>query len=158
MIGMEFVSFIILLAISVVVSAVLHYGLKYYVNPGLWSFCSKVVVGWTGAWLGSPVLGHWFEDLNYEQAFREQYQREYGFQPTGRDILVEGIRLRAVGKPRPPRPIPVPQKTGTPAPETMTLSYFNGQWREAPVYLLNNLGSGQKFSAPPSLLMKPPPW
>ncbi len=88
------------------------------------------------------------EDLNYEQAFREQYQREYGFQPTGRDILVEGIRLRAVGKTRPPRPISVPQKTGTPTPETMTLSCFNGQWREAPVYLLNNLGSGQKFFGP----------
>ena len=59
MIGMDFISFVILLAISVVVSAVLHYQLNYYVTPGHWSFCSKVVVGWVGAWLGSPVLGHW---------------------------------------------------------------------------------------------------
>ena len=29
------------------------------VAPGHWSFASKVVVGWIGAWLGSPVLGHW---------------------------------------------------------------------------------------------------
>jgi uncharacterized membrane protein YeaQ/YmgE (transglycosylase-associated protein family) len=59
MIGMDFLSFLALLIISVVVSAILHYGLEYYVTPGHWSFGSKVVVGWVGAWLGSPVFGHW---------------------------------------------------------------------------------------------------
>ena len=34
MIGMDFISFLILLVISVVVSGILHYGLKYYVTPG----------------------------------------------------------------------------------------------------------------------------
>jgi uncharacterized membrane protein YeaQ/YmgE (transglycosylase-associated protein family) len=59
MIGMDFISFLILLIISVVVSAVLHYGLKYYVTPGFESFCVKVVLGWVGAWVGSPVFGYW---------------------------------------------------------------------------------------------------
>jgi len=59
MIGMDFISFLILLVISVVVSGILHYGLNYYVTPGFWSFCSKVVVGWLGAWIGSPVIGNW---------------------------------------------------------------------------------------------------
>ena len=59
MIGADFVSFLILLAISVAVSGVLHYGLHYHVMPGFWSFCSKVAVGWIGAWIGSPVLGYW---------------------------------------------------------------------------------------------------
>jgi len=63
MIGMNFISFLILLVVSVAVSAVLHYGLKYYVTPGLWSFCSKVVVAWIGAWLGSPVLGYWPHEI-----------------------------------------------------------------------------------------------
>ena len=40
---------LILLSISVVESAVLHYHFEYYVTPGHWSFGSKVVVGWTGA-------------------------------------------------------------------------------------------------------------
>ena len=57
MLGMDFVSFLILLVISIVVCAILHYGCKYYVTAGPWSFCSKVVVGWVGAWLGSPVFG-----------------------------------------------------------------------------------------------------
>jgi len=69
MIGMDFASFLILLVISVVVSAILHYGLNYFVRPGLDSFLSKVVIGWVGAWLGSPVLGHWWEGLNYGQVY-----------------------------------------------------------------------------------------
>jgi uncharacterized membrane protein YeaQ/YmgE (transglycosylase-associated protein family) len=69
MIGMSFESFIVLLIISVVVSAVLHFGLKYYVRPGINSFLSKVVFGWIGAWLGSPVFGKWFEGWNYEEVY-----------------------------------------------------------------------------------------
>ena len=69
MIGMDFISFLILLVISVVVSGVLHFGLSYYVVPGLTSYFGKVVVGWIGAWLGSPVLGHWFEGLNRGEVY-----------------------------------------------------------------------------------------
>jgi len=69
MIGMDFLSFLILLIISIVVSAILHFGLKYYIVSGLSSFLSKVVLGWIGAWLGSPVLGHWFAGVNYEQVY-----------------------------------------------------------------------------------------
>ena len=52
MLGMDFVSFFILFIISVVVSAILHYGFKYYATPGTASFFSKIVVGWLGGWLG----------------------------------------------------------------------------------------------------------
>ena len=69
MIGMDFGSFLVLLVISIVVSAVLHYVLKFYVRAGTSSFVSKVIIGWIGAWLGSPVLGHWWEGLNYGQVY-----------------------------------------------------------------------------------------
>jgi uncharacterized membrane protein YeaQ/YmgE (transglycosylase-associated protein family) len=69
MIGMDFGSFLVLLIISVVVSGILHYGLRFYVRPGAVSFLSKVVIGWVGAWLGSPVFGHWWEGLNYGQVY-----------------------------------------------------------------------------------------
>lgn len=69
MIGMNFLSFLILLVISIVVAAVLHFGCKYYVRPGFGSFLSKVVVGWVGAWLGSPVLGDWWSGLSYGQVY-----------------------------------------------------------------------------------------
>jgi hypothetical protein len=35
MIGMDFLSFLMLLVISVVGSAVLHFGVKFYVIPGV---------------------------------------------------------------------------------------------------------------------------
>ena len=65
MLGMDFISFLILLVISVVVSGILHYGLKFHVRAGTESFLSKVVVGWIGAWLGTPVFGHWFDSVMY---------------------------------------------------------------------------------------------
>lgn len=69
MIGMTFVSFIILLGISIVVSFVLHYLLKFFLRPGWISFSSKVILGWIGAWLGTPVFGRWFEGVNYQNVF-----------------------------------------------------------------------------------------
>jgi uncharacterized membrane protein YeaQ/YmgE (transglycosylase-associated protein family) len=69
MIGMDFVSFLILLIIAVVIAAIDHYGMKYYVVGGFGSFLSKVVVAWVGAWLGSPVLGHWFSGVAYNDVY-----------------------------------------------------------------------------------------
>jgi len=69
MIGMNFVSFLILLGISIVVSAVLHYVLKFYIRPGVVSFISKIIFGWIGAWLGSPVFGSWFGGFVYEKIY-----------------------------------------------------------------------------------------
>ncbi len=69
MIGMDFISFLILLIISAVVSGILHFVLKYYIIPGWRSYLSKILIGWVGAWLGSPVLGYWWEGLNYKEVY-----------------------------------------------------------------------------------------
>jgi uncharacterized membrane protein YeaQ/YmgE (transglycosylase-associated protein family) len=66
---MDFMSFFVLLIISVVVCGILHFGLKYYVVPGVWSYLSKVVIGWVGARLGTPVFGRWWAGLNYEEVY-----------------------------------------------------------------------------------------
>ena len=67
MIGMSFMSFLILLIISVVVSAVVHFVLRMYIVAGWRSYISKVCVGWVGAWIGSPVLGYWW--FGYGQVY-----------------------------------------------------------------------------------------
>lgn len=66
---MDFMSFLVLLIISVVVCGILHFVFKYYIVPGFWSYLSKVAIGWVGAWLGSPVLGKWWEGVNYEEVY-----------------------------------------------------------------------------------------
>jgi len=69
MIGMDFNSFIVLLIISIVVSGILHFVFKFYIRPGWCSYASKVLVGWVGAWLGSPVFGYWCPGLNYKVVY-----------------------------------------------------------------------------------------
>ncbi|MCK5256111.1 MAG: hypothetical protein KAQ81_08820 [Deltaproteobacteria bacterium] len=69
MIGMDFISFLILLIIGVVIAGILHFGFKYYIVSGWWSFLSKVLIGWIGAWLGSPVFGYWWQGFNYKQVY-----------------------------------------------------------------------------------------
>lgn len=69
MLGQDFISFIILAVIAVAVAGVLHYVCKFYVKDDFWSFVSKSVVGWFGAWLGTPVLGEWFPGLAYGSVY-----------------------------------------------------------------------------------------
>jgi uncharacterized membrane protein YeaQ/YmgE (transglycosylase-associated protein family) len=59
MIGMSLLSFLVLLAIAVVVAALFHFVLRYRFLEGIDSFLGKTAAGWLGGWLGSPVLGHW---------------------------------------------------------------------------------------------------
>lgn len=59
MIGMSFLTFLILLGIGVIVAAVFHYVLRYRFLDSVDAVFAKVALGWLGAWLGSPVLGHW---------------------------------------------------------------------------------------------------
>ncbi len=66
---MDFTSFLILLVISLVVSAVLHFGMNFYVTAGLTSYFSKVVIGWVGAYWGIQMLGHWWDGMNYGQVY-----------------------------------------------------------------------------------------
>jgi len=61
MIGMNFWAFLVLLVAAVIAAVVLHYLIRYRFLEGIDGFLGKVIAGWVGAWLGSPVLGHWFE-------------------------------------------------------------------------------------------------
>lgn len=59
MLGMSFVSFAVLLVIGAVVAVVYHHILGYRFLEGNDALFGKLIVGWFGAWLGSPVLGYW---------------------------------------------------------------------------------------------------
>ena len=48
---------------AVIAAVVLHYLICYRFIEGFEGFLGKVGSGWVGAWLGSPVLGHWFEPV-----------------------------------------------------------------------------------------------
>ena len=69
MLNMDFVSFLTLLIISLITGLVVHYAIGYRVLDGVDGFLSKWVVGWVGAWLGSPVLGHWFQGVSISHVY-----------------------------------------------------------------------------------------
>ncbi|MFQ5548751.1 MAG: hypothetical protein ACE5FV_10690 [Woeseia sp.] len=66
---MDFVSFLVLLIIAVIVAGVLHYPLKYYVTPGIWSYLSKVVIAYVGAHLGAYFFGQWWPGVAYGEIY-----------------------------------------------------------------------------------------
>ncbi|SRR5271157_1763771 len=61
MIGMNFRALLILFVAALIAAGVVHYVIRYRFLDGFDGFVGKCVAGWVGAWLGSPVLGHWFE-------------------------------------------------------------------------------------------------
>ena len=63
MIGMSFSAFVVLLAAALIAAIVLHYVLRYRFLEGFDGFWGKLIAAWLGGWLGSPVLGHWFESV-----------------------------------------------------------------------------------------------
>jgi uncharacterized membrane protein YeaQ/YmgE (transglycosylase-associated protein family) len=60
MIGMSFLSFLVLLVCALIAAVVVHYIICYRFFQGYDGLVAKTIAGWIGAWLGSPVLGHWF--------------------------------------------------------------------------------------------------
>ncbi|TAM82554.1 MAG: hypothetical protein EPN47_07780 [Acidobacteria bacterium] len=60
MIGMGFEAFLTLFIISFIAAIVIHNGIHYHVLSGVDGFFAKWIFGWLGAWIATPVLGHWF--------------------------------------------------------------------------------------------------
>ncbi|MED5435646.1 MAG: hydantoinase B/oxoprolinase family protein [SAR324 cluster bacterium] len=91
---------------------------------------------------------------NYVSAFRQTYLREFGFDLTGREIIVDDLRVRAVAKSPGLKKYPLAKKDGTPGAVEQTKCYFMsessgcGAWQETPIYRLENLVAGQQLRGP----------
>lgn len=59
MLGMSLLSFLILTFIGAVVAVAYHNVIRYRFLEGNDALFGKLIIGWFGAWLGSPILGHW---------------------------------------------------------------------------------------------------
>ncbi len=65
MIGMSFLSFLMLLIISIVFSLLIHYWAKIQPVKGFKGLLNKICLGWIGAWIGPAVFGNWFEEVMF---------------------------------------------------------------------------------------------
>ncbi len=93
-------------------------------------------------------------DMDYSQAFKSRYLREFGFDLVDRDILVDDIRVRAIGKPSYLDRIAVPVQTGELEPDSYKRVYFDNCWQKTPVYVLEELGAGQVIEAPAIIIQQ----
>ena len=59
MIGITFTSCVALLVMSAICAFIFQNLLKLRVLCRGEGYLSKLIVGWVGAWIGSPVLGYW---------------------------------------------------------------------------------------------------
>ena len=66
MVGLCFLSFLWLLIIAVVVSVVMYFAFNIRLSAGYWM---QLITAWIGAWLGSPVFGHWFEQVKLAEIY-----------------------------------------------------------------------------------------
>ena len=69
MLGMNFLAFVTLLIISLIAALFMHYVVRYRMLVGFDGFLWKWVIGWVGAWMGSPVLGHWLNGLSISNVY-----------------------------------------------------------------------------------------
>jgi hypothetical protein len=58
---MSFPSFVVLLIVSAIAAAIVHWGFRYRLFDRWDGYVGQWIVAWIGAWLGPSVLGHWFD-------------------------------------------------------------------------------------------------
>ncbi len=63
MLDMNFASFLTLLIISLIAALIMHFAIRYRHLGPVDGFFWKWIIGWFGAWIASPVLGHWGWDF-----------------------------------------------------------------------------------------------
>lgn len=93
-------------------------------------------------------------ELSYEDIFKRNYRREYGFELLGRSILVDDLRVRATGKSntmtRHTKKTSVcnTSSISTPTPSEYVSCYFEGERQQTPVFILSQLCAGDSIIGP----------
>lgn len=86
---------------------------------------------------------------NFEQPFLNRYMSEYGFTIEGRDILIDDIRVRGIGKTKLEDELDLPEATNPPLVDRVAKVYFeNLGFVETNIYLAKNLTNGHEMRGP----------
>lgn len=86
---------------------------------------------------------------DFEMSFKARYKREFGFVLQGRNIIIDDIRVRAVGRSCLPESKCLhPGEEKSPQPIETVQCYFEDSYHQTPVYLLKNLLAGNIVNGP----------
>jgi 5-oxoprolinase (ATP-hydrolysing) len=87
-------------------------------------------------------------DESYDESFRACYRREFGFELTDRNIVIDDYRVRAVVPGPTPVANPTPPSIGVPSTNEWTRTYFESGWMDVPVYNAEALLPGHEIQGP----------
>ena len=96
----------------------------------------------------TPMMIQKQADADFISLFRAAHVREFGFDLTGREIVADDIRVRAVAKSANLSKTRVALQSGAPVPDSVKPCYFEGAWRATNIYVLDRLGAGCTISGP----------
>lgn len=85
---------------------------------------------------------------DFMDTFIERYKSEFGFTLKEKDVIVEDIRMRGVGKTPSENAVDTPLVSTDPIPDKLTQVYFDGGYQSTKVFLLKNLLPGQTILGP----------
>ncbi|MEK9628686.1 MAG: hydantoinase B/oxoprolinase family protein [Nitrospinota bacterium] len=89
---------------------------------------------------------------NIAEEFMKTHQREFGFNPPGRKIQVQDIRVRVEGKNREPVKHKVSAKGEKVEPISIEPCYFSEGWKDTPVFKMESLSAESEIRGPAILL------
>jgi 5-oxoprolinase (ATP-hydrolysing) len=88
------------------------------------------------------------ESKNIKEKFLDWHSREMGFQLEGRDILIDEIVVRAIGR----SPNIVQRKISLSLRSSKSVAtvdcFFDNEWKSTPIFLLHTMGAGEKVKGP----------
>jgi 5-oxoprolinase (ATP-hydrolysing) len=103
----------------------------------------------------TPLMIQENAKLDFITSFKDVHQKQFGFLPVGRDIIIDDYRVRSIGHSVLDLPTPwsielASFKTWTqPSTKTSKPAYFKGLgWNETPVYDLSTLTPGLRIPGP----------
>lgn len=85
---------------------------------------------------------------DYDVEFVKMFQQEYGFKLQNRSILICDVRVRGVGVTNILKPQEIQFVSGNPKVESYYKVYFGNEWKNAPLFKLENLGYGHIMPGP----------
>ncbi|XP_030764688.1 5-oxoprolinase-like [Sitophilus oryzae] len=85
---------------------------------------------------------------DFLQTFIRRYKAEFGFVIAHKDVIVDDIRVRGVGKSDIELEQPLDVQKGDPNPITVTKVYFESGYEDTNVYQLKDLFAGQTLKGP----------
>lgn len=100
----------------------------------------------------TPLMIEEAPDDDFAGAFKRAYQREFGFELHGRDILVDDLRVRSIGKASKLKSFPIAKADTPPQKRNSVKCYFEGGRQQTELYILDDLQAGHLIDGPAILI------